>query len=113
MKRTLLLYVVIAFAFSFVTAVPPAVAGVWTGKEVTKEGVVHELNPATPSDGNATLTPREAWRAGGDDEDDALFGVLSSVAVDDQDNVYVLDMQLSQVNVFDRSGKLVRTIGHE
>jgi len=113
MKRTLLLYVVIAFAVSFATAVPPAVAGVWTGKEVTKEGVVHELNPATPSDGNATLTPREAWRAGGDDEDDALFGVLSSVAVDDQDNVYVLDMQLSQVNVFDKSGKLVRTIGHE
>jgi len=111
MKRTLLLYVVLAVAFA--TAVPPAVAGVWTGKEVTKEGVVHELNTATPSDGNATLTPREAWRAGGDDEDDALFGVLSSVAVDDQDNVYVLDMQLSQVNVFDKSGKLVRTIGHE
>lgn len=113
MNRTPLLYVVFVLTVSISAAHSPASAGVWTGKEVTKDGVVHEMNPATPSEGNVTLTPHEAWRAGGDDENDALFGVLSSVAVDEQDNVYVLDMQLSQVNVFDRTGKLLRTIGHE
>ncbi len=95
------------------TTALPALAGNWAGKEVTKEGVVHTMNPSTPSEGNVTISPHEAWRAGGDDEDGALFGVLSSVAVDENDNVYVLDMQLSQINVFDKSGKLVRTIGHE
>jgi hypothetical protein len=53
------------------------------------------------------------FRAGGDDEEDVLFGVLSSVAVDDEGTVYALDMQLSQVNVFDRDGNLLRTIGRE
>lgn len=91
----------------------PSFAGTWAGKEVTKEGVIHVMNPATPSDGPTTLTPREAWRAGGDDEEDVLFGVLNAVDIDDQGNVYVLDMQLSQVNVFDRDGALLRTIGRE
>ncbi|HET6463844.1 MAG TPA: 6-bladed beta-propeller, partial [Candidatus Krumholzibacteria bacterium] len=113
MERTRPLYVVLMSASLLAATCPPVFAGSWTGKEITKDGVVHEMNPATPSEGNVTLTPHEAWRAGGDDENDALFGVLSSVAVDEQDNVYVLDMQLSQVNVFDKTGKLLRTIGHE
>jgi len=113
MNRTHLLYALIAGSAALTASCPPVFAGAWAGKEVTKDGVVHVMNPATPSEGNTTLTPREAWRAGGDDEEGALFGVLSSVAVDDNDNVYALDMQLSQVNVFNRDGKLVRTIGRE
>jgi hypothetical protein len=88
-------------------------AAAWTGKELTKDGVVHVMNPATPSQGATTLAPQELWRAGGDDEEDVLFGVLNSVAVDDRGNVYTLDTQLSQVHVFGPGGALLRTIGRE
>lgn len=87
----------------------PALAG----KEVTREGVPHITNPATPANGATTLAPRQAWTAGGDDDDDVLFGVISAVDIDERGNVYALDMQLSQVHVFDRDGNLLRTIGRE
>jgi hypothetical protein len=92
--------------------VATAVAGTWTGKETSQAGVVHVTNPATPSEGKATVTPQELWRAGGDDEE-IIFGVVTDVAVDAQGNLYALDSQLSQVSVFDREGGFVRTIGRE
>jgi hypothetical protein len=91
----------------------PVLAGSWAGKEVTKEGVPHVTNPATPADGATTITPRQGWTAGGDDDEDVLFGVISAVDIDERGNVYALDMQLSQVFVFDRDGNLLRTIGRE
>jgi hypothetical protein len=91
----------------------PSFAGNWTGKETTKDGVVNVTNPATPADGKSTLTPQELWRAGGDDDEEIIFGVLSDVAVDAQGNLYALDAQLSQISVFDRDGNFLRTIGRE
>ncbi len=89
-----------------------APAGTWTGKETTHAGVTQVSNPAAPSDGKSTITPVEAWRAGGDDEE-IIFGVIGDVAVDAQGNLYALDQQLSQISVFDRDGNLLRTIGRE
>jgi 6-bladed beta-propeller len=113
MKHASHLFVAAASLLVVFVSFSHAFAGTWAGKEVTKEGVVHVMNPVTPSDGQTTITPREVWRAGGDEEEDVLFGVLTSVDIDDQGNVYALDMQLSQVNVFDRDGNLLRTIGRE
>jgi hypothetical protein len=90
----------------------PSSAGTWSGKETTRDGVVHVTNPATPADGVTTLTPQELWRAGGDDED-VIFGVVREVAIDDAGNVYLLDVQLNQVHVFDRDGNFLRAIGRE
>jgi hypothetical protein len=94
------------------TAALPASAGNWTGQETTKDGIVHVMNPATPSDGAATVTPQALWRAGGDDED-VIFGVVREIGVDDAGNVYLLDIQLNQVHVFDRDGNFLRAIGRE
>ena len=90
-----------------------ASAGNWTGKETTNAGVVQVTNPAAPSDGKSTITPPEAWRAGGDEDEDIIFGVIGDIAVDAQGNWYALDQQLSQINVFDRDGNFLRTIGRE
>ncbi len=95
-----------------VLASSASAAGTWAGKEVTKDGVVHVMNPATPSGGATTVKPQELWRAGGDEED-VIFGVIRDAAVDDAGNVYLLDVQLNQVHVFDRNGKFVRDIGRE
>jgi hypothetical protein len=112
MKRTSLTVMFSVLALTL-AACPGAFAATWSGKEVVKDGVPHVVNPAVPSEGNVTLAPREAWSAGGDDDEDVLFGVLAAVDIDGQGNVYALDMQLSQVHVFDRNGRLLRTIGRE
>lgn len=91
----------------------PALAGTWAGKEMTQEGVVLVTNPAAPADGKSTLSPQEMWRAGGDEDEAVIFGVLSDVAIDAQGNLYALDSQLSTISVFDRDGKFLRTIGRE
>jgi len=95
------------------TQTTPALAGNWTGKEVPRDGVIHLTNPAKPSDGATTLSPSLEWRAGGDEEDDILFGVLRDIAIDDKGNIYLLDVQLNQLHVFDRDGNFVRAIGRE
>jgi DNA-binding beta-propeller fold protein YncE len=96
---------------SSIAATSPVIAGT-PAKETTKEGVVQVANPAAPSEGKSQLKPQEMWRAGGDDEE-VIFGVLSDVAMDAQGNLYALDMQLSQISVFDPDGNLLRTIGRE
>jgi len=91
----------------------PGLAGTWAGKELTKDGVTHLMNPAAPADGATALAPPELWRVGGDDDDDIIFGVLRDIAIDRSGNVYLLDVQLNQVMVFDREGTFLRTIGRE
>ncbi len=103
---------VIALSGMLAASGTPALAGSWAGKEVTKDGVVHVMNPGTPSDGPSSAAPQELWRAGGDDED-VIFGVVRDIAVDDAGNIYLLDVQLSQVHVFNRDGGFLRQIGRE
>lgn len=99
-------------AVSFFAAA--ADAGSWQGNEVTKDGIIHVQNPATPAEKPSTLTPSERWRVGGDDEsDEVIFGVLRTVATDDAGNVYLLDSQLNEVQVYSPQGEYLRTIGRE
>ncbi len=102
-----------AIAVAVLAAATPSLGADWFGTETTKDGVVHVTSPAAPSGGSTTLSPQEVWRAGGDDDEDVIFGVVREIAVDDAGNVYLLDVQLNQVHVFDRDGNFLRDIGRE
>ena len=102
----------LALTASMLAATVPAAAGTWTGNETTKDGVVHVTNPAAPSGASASIAAQELWRAGGDDED-VIFGVVREIGIDEAGNVYLLDVQLNQVHVFDRDGNFLREIGRE
>ena len=92
----------------------PTGAATWDGSEETRGGVLHVLNPAAPAETPETIAPEEMWRLGGEDEDeDLIFGVLTSIATDSEGNVYLLDMQLSQVYVYSSDGEYLNTIGRE
>jgi hypothetical protein len=69
-------------------------------------------NPATPPGGVDTVTPEEAWRAGGED-DEVFFGSVGRVLAGPDGQILVLDTQLSQVQVYDRDGVWLRTLGRE
>jgi len=84
----------------------------WQGDMATVDGVVTVTNPESPAYGESTQDLREVWRRGGDD-DEVFFGTIAEFLHDDDGNIYLLDGQLSEINVFDASGELLRTIGRE
>jgi len=69
-------------------------------------------NPATPGGELETLALRELWRVGGLDGE-LFFGVVGSVVADDAGNLYLLDTQLSEVQVLTSDGEYLRTIARE
>ena len=85
--------------------------GQWQGSETVREGVTFVTNPEKPMD-EATLELEEMWRRGGDD-DEVLFGVVSQLVEDGEGNVYLLDGQLSEIQVFSPSGEWLRSVGRE
>ena len=68
-------------------------------------------NPATPTGGRSTITLAPEWRLGGEDDDEHFFGIVGGVFADDAGNVYLVDNQLSEVQVFDPAGEWLRTLG--
>jgi hypothetical protein len=86
-------------------------AAEWKGKEVTRDGVLYIKNTETP----VTITriePKPLWERGGED-DDILFGLPSQIVHDADGNIYILDGQLSEIQVFSPSGEYLRTVGRE
>ncbi len=80
------------------------------GEETVTDGVRHVRNGATPSAGAETLHLQEVWRVGGDDDETTLFGLVTSVGGDEDGNVYIMDAQLCQVQVYTPDGELLRTL---
>ena len=70
-------------------------------------------NGPEPRDGVFTLQLEEAWRAGGSDDEESFFGLITWAEMGPGGLIYVLDGQLCQVNVYDTEGNLVRTLFHE
>ena len=83
------------------------------GEEVTVDGVLHVKNPATLSSGVETIALQEQWRAGGEDDDEVFFGLITQVRADEAGRTYLLDTQLSEVKVFGPDGEFVTALSRE
>jgi len=89
-----------------------AAAGLTLTAAVATAAVPVVTNPAEPP-ARETRDLRIAWRAGGDDESQVLLGQIGVVISGPAGEVYALDSQLSQVQVYDRNGRHLRTLGRE
>ena len=69
-------------------------------------------NGPEPARGIETWRLSESWRAGGED-DDIFFGVISDAKIDADGNILLLDMQLSEIQVYGPDGEHLRTMGRE
>lgn len=56
---------------------------------------------------------KEAWRLGGDEDEDVLLGMVTAGALGADGNVYLVDRQMAQVLVIAPDGSLVRTLGRQ
>jgi hypothetical protein len=68
-------------------------------------------NGAEPAEGVVTVELEEIWRIGGEDDEENLLGVVNQALVDDDGNVYLLDIQLVEVQVYDAEGIYLRSLG--
>lgn len=110
---TILLAMSVLAAFS--ASLLPGSGG---GQKVTisNEGgvtVVHNpLKPVPPAGAPSTLVLKPDLTIGRESGDESyMFSELRSVQVDDQENIYALDMKEVNVRVFDKSGRHLRTFG--
>ena len=68
-------------------------------------------NGAEPVEGPVKVHLEEMWRIGGVDDEENLLGVINQALVDDQGQVYLLDIQLVEVQVFDSEGIYLHSLG--
>ena len=104
---TATILVVLALLWSVALPAPASAA-----EEVLVDGVPHFRNTAQPSDGVETVELEEQWRIGGEDDESVLLGIITRVLIDDEQNIYLLDQQLSEVQVISPAGEPIKTLGH-
>jgi len=110
--RAILLAVGLALLGQIVSAVEKKPE--WKGK-IVKEGEVTVVqNPKEPINKDPALSMKVDWSVGGGAADaNSSFAEARTLAVDEADNVFVLDSQECLVKAFDRNGKYVVTFGRK
>lgn len=93
--------------------VPTLAVAQWSGQMTESGGVTTVINPETPALGQERQVMREMWRRGGEDDEEVFFGTVAEFLHDEDGNIYLLDGQLSEIQVFDTEGELLRTIGRQ
>ncbi len=84
----------------------------WRGTMEEVDGVTIVKNPKEPMYGEDVFSIEEELSIGEPEgAEEYMFSRLRSLAVDDEERVYVLDSKEAHVKVFDRQGKYLRTIG--
>ncbi len=83
----------------------------------TKNNAENELqvvdNPQEPLFGLLKLDLQEEITIGREDDKDYLFWLIHALQVDDEGRIYVDDARNYRIQVFDRSGRYVQTIGRQ
>lgn len=74
-------------------------------------GSTEITNPSTPANGLQVMPMEELWRIGGEDDEENLLGVVDKVFADDDGQIYLLDIQLVEVQVFDTEGIYSHSLG--
>lgn len=93
------------------TASAAAAHAEWRGSIETVDGQTIVRNPETPAYGEVREEIHEVWRRGGEDDEEIFFGTIAEFLHDEEGNIYLLDGQLSEIQVFAPDGEWLRTIG--
>ncbi|MEE9389987.1 MAG: 6-bladed beta-propeller, partial [Candidatus Aminicenantaceae bacterium] len=83
----------------------------WKGKTEQENGVKVIKNPGEPLYGEITFELEEDLNIGNEDDENYLFFRLRDIEVDSDGNIYVLDSGNRRLQVFEKNGKYLRTIG--
>lgn len=86
----------------------------WKGKAVIEGGVKVVKNPAEPLYGEFSFDLEEDLSIGGDPKNEAYyFPKGGSLSVDDEGSLFITDLGNKRVQMYDKSGQYIRTIGRQ
>jgi len=103
--------VVIGGVFSALFAQNPPPG--WKGTVETRDGIRVVKNPAEPLHGGVTLDLENDLVVGDERDEHSLFYYKTTTRVDGRGNIFVWDPNSFRVQMFDRTGKFVRTLGRK
>jgi hypothetical protein len=83
----------------------------WKGKIEIEDGVKVIKNPAESLYGEITLELEEDLSIGNEDDENYMIYGLVALAVDSEENIFVLDGGNYRIQKFDKSGNYLQTIG--
>ncbi|MEE8376776.1 MAG: 6-bladed beta-propeller, partial [Candidatus Aminicenantaceae bacterium] len=110
MKKHLLFILIIGFILLFIFCQQQKT--IWKGTIEEKDGVIIIKNPKEPIYGEDIFSLTEDLSIGrAEGQVEYMFSRISSIDVDDEENVYVADSVSAHIKVFDRHGQYIRTIG--
>lgn len=89
-----------------------ALPGSGLADEVTKDGVLWVENGTEPAQGVREVQLEEMWRVGGEDSED-FFGIITDALFDEEGNLYLADLQLNEIAVYDPDGERAGTLSRE
>ena len=85
----------------------------WQGSLEEENGVQIVNNPEDPFYGNLELELEQDLIIGNEEDDHYFFYRAHEVAVDSQENIYVMDAGNFRIQKFSRSGEYLQTIGEK
>lgn len=83
----------------------------WKGKVKIEEGVKVIINPKEPLFGEIEFELEEDLNIGSEDFENYFFYKIRDIQVDEDENIYVLDSGNHRLQIFDKKGIYLRTIG--
>jgi hypothetical protein len=83
----------------------------WKGTIEEEDGVKVIKNPNEPLYGEITFDLEEDLSIGNEEDENYMFYRIRGLAVDAEDNILITDMSNYRIQVFDRDGKYIKTIG--
>lgn len=81
----------------------------WRGTIEEDDGIILVMNPKKPMYGADVFVIKEELSIG-DVEEEQMFKIISDIAVNENEDIYILDSNLRQIRVFDNNGKYMRDI---
>lgn len=113
LKTNYLIIGIVCFSFLYISALGDQKAG-WKGKIEQEEGVKVVKNPKEPLYGEIELELELDLTIGGEEYDENYnFIRISDVKVDEDGNIYVLDSRECRIQIYDKDGKYLKTIGRK
>lgn len=88
----------------------PVLLALCLGLALPGRAVETITNPAVAPE-HRDIVLEEQWRIGGADDEENILGVISEVLADDQGRLYLLDLQLVEVMVYDAEGEYLLSLG--
>ena len=86
----------------------------WKGTIEEKDGVKVIKNPKTPLYGEIELELEVDLSIGGEDVDENyMFRRVSGIEVNKEGNIFVLDSRECRIQIYDKDGKYLKTIGRK